>query len=225
MAKWSPKGDRIVFQSDRLGINNLYQKAVAGGDDELLLSNGYIKIPSQWSRDGRFIVYTQTDPNTRRDVWVLPMEGAKAGQPFPFLHSEFNEFLGQLSPDSHWMAYTSDESGRREVYVRPFPSGQGQWNISLNGGEQPHWRADGKELFFIAVDGKMMAAEVKSSGKFEPGPPHTLFDANEPRPPNEPTLEYDVTADGKRFVINTALAGANAATLNLVANWQTGSNK
>ena len=94
------------------------------------------------------VVYSETDPKTKQDIWVLPMEGGGDRKPVAFLHSEFSETFGQLSPDSHWMAYTSDESGQREVYVRPFPAGDGQSKISIAGGEQPRWCCDGKELLF-----------------------------------------------------------------------------
>jgi Tol biopolymer transport system component len=222
---WSPKGDRIVFGSNRSGVTDLYLRAIDGGSDEPLLANAYRKYPTQWSRDGRFIVFTQNDPKTGLDIWVLPMEGAKPGAPFAFLRSEFNEFLGQLSPDNRWMAYTSDESGRREVYVRPFPSGQGQWNISVNGGEQPRWRADGRELFFVAADGKMMAVAVKSAGTaFEPGTPHALFEANLAAPPGAPLLEYDVATDGQRFLVNAA-GTPSPTTLSLLTNWDAGLRK
>ena len=226
MPQWSPNGDRIVFQSDRLGPNDLYQKAVSGGAEELLLANSQTKLPTQWSRDGRYIVYTETDPKTRRDIWVLPMEGARPGTPASFLHTESNEFLGQLSPDGHWMAYTSDESGQRQVYVRPFPSGQGQWSISLAGGEASRWRGDGQELFFVAAGGKMMAVPVKSTGAaFEAGAPQPLFDANLIQPPNEPIFDYDVTADGKRFLITTTVSGSSSAILTLVENWDAAASR
>jgi dipeptidyl aminopeptidase/acylaminoacyl peptidase len=145
---WSPKGDRIVFSSNRGGTFNLYQKVASGtGQDELLLATGNIKFPSQWSRDGRFIVYSEFDPKTKGDIWLLPMDGSVAGKPLPFLRSEFNEIFGQLSPDSHWMAYTSDESLRREVYVRPFPAGEGQSRTLIAAGEQPRWRGDARNYF------------------------------------------------------------------------------
>src|SRR5262249_31672935 len=157
---------------------NLYQKEAGGtGQDELLLATGSSKYLSQWSRDGRFIVYREYDPKTKWDVWVLPIEGgverkpgprAPSGPGTPFLHSDFNEVHGQLSPDSHWMAYSSDESGRLEVYVRPFPGGEFQRQISIAGGEQPRWRGDGKELFFLGGDGKMMAVAVKVGAPFGP---------------------------------------------------------
>jgi Tol biopolymer transport system component len=110
------------------------------------------------------------------------MEGSeKDRKAVSFLQTEFNETMAQLSPDSHWMAYTSDQSGRREVYVRPFPRAEGEWTISVAGGEQPRWRGDGKELFFVAEDGKMMAVPVKASAgpkpRFEAGRPVALFEA------------------------------------------------
>jgi Tol biopolymer transport system component len=154
---WSPGGDKIVFTSNR-GNGDIYIKGAGGtGEDQLLFANAHPKFVSDWSRDGRFIVYSEADPKTRYDLWILPIDGATARSPIRFLESDFNETLGQLSPDVHWMAYTSDESGQREVYVRPFPSGDGQWKVSTAGGEQPRWRADGRELYFVRADGAMMA--------------------------------------------------------------------
>ena len=120
---WSPKGDRVVFASPRNGFNNFFQKAASGsGMEEPLLLSSRIKILSHWSRDGRFVVYCDLDPKNKFDLWVLPMDGSeKERKAVPFLQTEFNELLAQLSPDSHWMAYTSDQSGRREVYVRAVP--------------------------------------------------------------------------------------------------------
>ena len=135
---WSPQSDRIVFASNRKGgIVNLYQKAVGSGQEELLLPNGLRGIPSQWSPDGRFIIYQQLDAKSKSHIWVLPTEGPAADRkPIPFLRSEFNESLGRLAPDSRWMAFSSDSSGRLEVYVRPFPSGDREWTISIAGGRR-----------------------------------------------------------------------------------------
>jgi serine/threonine protein kinase len=229
---WAPNGDRIVFESNRKGsIYNLYQKAAGGmGQDELLFENGNNKAPSQWSHDGRFIVYRESDPKTKLDIWVLPVEGSEQHKRFPFLHSEFNELHGQLSPDSNWMAYTSDESGRREVYVRSFPSGEFQQPISVAGGEQPRWRRDGKEVFFVGGDGKMMAVPVKAVAGTKPslevGSPLPLFDTHLVQVNNNQWFEYDVTADGKRFLLDTAGVGSTSTPfLNVVVNWDAGLKK
>ena len=229
---WSPKGDSIVFASNRKGAFNLYQKAASGsGQDELLLPSSLSDGPYQWSRDGRFIVYVEVDPKTKYDLWVLPVEGAAAERkPIPFLKTEFNELFGQLSPDSHWMAFTSDRSGRREVYVRPFPPGEGEWTISIAGGEEPRWRGDGKELFFEAADGKMMAVPVKAIAgtkpSFEAATPVALFDAHMVHSPTNNLIQYDVTTDGKRFLITTASGpGGASPPLTVVTNWNAGLKK
>ena len=230
---WSPAGDRIVFMSSRTGVFNLYRKAIGGtGQDEPLLPNRLGDIPDQWSRDGRFIVYHESDPKTRNDVWVFPAEGSIADRkPVPFLRTDADELFGQLSPDSHWMAFTSDRSGKREVYVRPFPAGEGEWTISVAGGQAPRWRGDGKELFFEAADGKMMAVAVKAitgpKPSFEAGTPAPLFDAHMVRVGADVIFDYDVTADGKRFLINT-MGGPGAASsppLTVVTNWTAGLKK
>jgi serine/threonine protein kinase len=230
---WSPQGDRIVFASNRKGgVFNLYQKAASGsGQDELLLPGDLTEIPTQWSRDGRFIVYREFDPKTKYDIWVLPAQGAAADRkPIPFLRTEFDELFAQLSPDSHWMAFTSDRSGRREVYVRPFPPADGEWAISVAGGEQPRWRGDGKELFYIAADGKMMSIPVKalagSKPSFEAGTPAALFDTHIALSTTNNVMEYDVTADGKRFLINTkGASGAASPPLTVVTNWSAATRK
>ena len=155
----------------------------------------------------------------------------KERKPVPFLQTEFNELMGQLSPDSHWMAYTSDQSGRREVYVRPFPPGEGQWPISVAGGQSPRWRGDGKELFFEAADGKMMAVPVKAGAgpkpAFEAGKPVALFDAHLAHDANDAFFQYDVTADGKRFLITTTAGAGGPASppLTAVVNWNIDAKK
>jgi eukaryotic-like serine/threonine-protein kinase len=231
---WSPKGDRVVFVSNRGGVvGNLYQKAASGtGAVEPLLPNSLVDLPTQWSRDGRFIVYEELDPKNKLDLW-LPAEGTAADRkPIPFLRTEFNELFGQLSPDSRWMAFTSDRSGRREVYVRPFPPGEGEWTISVAGGQAPRWRADGKALFFEAVDGRMMAVPVKATAgatpAFEAGAPVALFDAHMVHATNfTSAFEYDVTADGKRFLIDTTSRPGRVSeqALTVVVNWLAGAKK
>jgi Tol biopolymer transport system component/predicted Ser/Thr protein kinase len=227
---WSPRGDRIAFASNRAGgIIKLYEKAASGTrQDELLWGSGNSNFPTQWSRDGRFIVFSELAPKTKQDIWLLPMGGVSQRKPFAFLRSEFNELFGQLSPDSHWMAYTSDETGQREVYVRPFPAGEGQWKISIAGGEQPRWRGDGRELFFLAAEGKMMSVSVKAAAgtkpSFEPATPQPLFETHLAHGPADNVFEYDVTADGKRFLLDTT-GSASAPMLNVVVNWDAGLKK
>ncbi len=215
---WSPDGSRIVFVSDRDGNGNLYQKSASGaGKEELLLKTNERKWPSDWSRDGRFILYTVLSPSTRHDLWVLPMTGEKT--PTPFLQSTFNEDQGRFSPDGHFIAYTSDESGKFEVYVQTFPLSGGKWLVSRDGGAQPRWRADGKEIFFIAPDRKLMAAEVKLEGStFEAGVPRVLFQTQVISYPN-PRSVYDVSGDGKRFFIITPLQENTSTPITVVTNW------
>lgn len=224
---WSPKGDRMVFASNRGKNQDLYKKPASGSiQDELLLSTAYPKVADQWSRDGQFIVYSELDPKTRWDLWVLPV-GAPSGpggaKPIPFLQTEFNEFHGQLSPDGRWMAYGSDETGQAEVYVRPFPASDGKWRISTAGGDQPRWRGDGRELFFAGADGKMMAVAVKAvtepKRSFETGSPMPLFESHIIEAGAFLTFQYDVTADGKRFLVDTNTAEASTPQLNVVVNW------
>ena len=228
---WSPHGDHIVFGSNRAsGTFNLYQKSTSGtGQDELLLSTANPKFPTQWSRDGRFIVFSQLDPKTRYDISVLPIDGGAERRPVPFLQSEFDELHGQLSPDSRWMAYTSDESGRREVYVRPFPAGDFQKQISIAGGEQPRWRGDGNELFFLGANGKMMAVAMNATAGPEPSltpaAPQPLFEAHVVYSALDLLFQYDVTADGKRFLLDTTEGATSAPLLNVVTNWDVGLKK
>ncbi len=228
---WAPQGNRVVFRSYRgARVGDLYQASVSGsGHDELLLATPRGKVDPEWSRDGRFIVYAEIDPKTKWDLWVLPVgDDAPAGQkPIPFLQTDFNELQGEISPDGHWMAYSSDESGSQEVYVRPFPVAEGKWRISTAGGIQPRWRRDSRELFFVGADGKMNAVTVKAvSGtkpSFEASAPVPLFDTHIVDLPV--AFDYDVTADGKRFLVTTKNAAGYAEPLNVVVNWNAGLKK
>jgi Tol biopolymer transport system component len=215
---WSPNADRVAFRSNRRGSpGDLYQKAVTGSDeDELLLSTPNAKVVNQWSRDGR-IVYTEIDPKTKEDLWILLADRRRV----KFLQTEFKEFQGQISPDGHWMAYTLDDTRQRDVYVRPFPPYEGIWKISTAGGEQPRWRGDSRELFFVGADGKLTAVAVKGSvgakPSFEIGAPEPLFDAHIVATITD-AHQYDVTADGKRFLVRTTNVGVSAP-VTVVVNW------
>jgi hypothetical protein len=158
------------------------------------------------------------------------MDHGAERKPIPFLRSQSNEFQGQVSPDSHWIAYTSDESGQREVYVRAFPAAERQWRISIAGGVQPRWSGDGKELFFINPEGKMMAVAVKAvlgaSPSFEPSKPQPLFEAHAAQPPAFWAFGYDVMADGKRFlVVTNGGASGPSPMLNVMVNSDAGLKK
>src|SRR5262249_2173060 len=144
IAIWSPDGKRIVFNSNANGNHDLYQKPVTGaGSEQLLLKTPVNETPLDWSFDGRFLLYRSTDPKTLHDLWALPMDGDRT--PFPVVRTNFQERDGQFSPDAKWIAYQSDESGRFEIYIQPFPGPGERVPISTNGGAQVRWRSDGKE--------------------------------------------------------------------------------
>jgi serine/threonine protein kinase/Tol biopolymer transport system component len=221
---WSPDGSRIVFNSNRKGHFDLYQKASSGaGTEEVLLENNHDKYPTSWSPDNRFILYDTVGDRTGFDIWVLPLSGDR--KPFPFLQTQFNEAPGQFSPNGRWVAYASDESGKAEVYVAPFPGPGGKWQISIGGGDWPRWRPDGAEIFYVAPDNKVMAAPVNGKGtSFEVGVVKTLFQAGAGATIGL-RYRYGVSADGQRFLINTAPAEAASAPITVVLNWTAGLKK
>jgi eukaryotic-like serine/threonine-protein kinase len=220
---WEPSGGRIVWSSTRdSGVINLYQKAASlAGEDTLLLKSEpeHGKLATDWSRDGRFLIYRQNDPQTKSDVWVLPMAGNGEAQPFPVLRTEANEVGAALSPDGRWLAYASDESGRYEVYVRSFPGGGSQRQVSTGGGNHPRWRRDGRELFYYAADGKMMAVPVERAERFEVGAALALFEFRAGNVLTGLRAPYAVTADGQRFLINAVVDTEPNAPLTVVVNW------
>jgi Tol biopolymer transport system component len=226
---WSPDGSRVGFDSNRNGRYDLCLKASNGaGSEELLLESTQDKIPIDWSHDGRFLMYLVNDPQASWDIWALPMEGDRKS--FVFLKTNFNEGFPQFSRDGRWVAYHSNESERFEIYVRPFSGssssgessgsgGGGQWQVSTTGGTYPRWRFDGKELYYIAPDGKLMSAPVATSGAaFQPGTPVALFQTRIVGSGAEPAgPQYDVFRDG-RFLINTVLDEVNSP-ITLLQNW------
>ena len=184
---------------------------------QVLLSGG-VQWPYDWTLDGRFIIYGEGDPKTGQDLMILPLEEDR--KPRPFLRTQFNEVDARFSPDGRWVAYVSDESGRFEVYVRSFSeAGQSvKRQISAAGGTSPRWRRDGKELFFIAADKRFMAVPVRIETMFEAGTPAALFQV-EAREGSRGGADYDVSADGQRFLINTSVTEANLLPLTTVVNW------
>jgi eukaryotic-like serine/threonine-protein kinase len=227
---WSPDGRQIAFNSDQKGPRNLYVKIANGAAaEELLVESPLTKAPTDWSRDGRFILYQTIDPQTFSDLWVRPMESG--GQPWVFLKTPFDERRARFSPDGHWVAYQSNESGRYEIYVRPFmpPAAgssvnatAGQWQVSTDGGIQPTWGADGRELYYVGPNGEMMATPITvQEAIFKPGTPVALFQTRIVGGGNDDgqSPSYDVTRDG-RFLINTVLDDIVDSPITLLQNWR-----
>jgi Tol biopolymer transport system component len=213
---WSPDGGRIVFSSMREGLPNLYQKLSSGaGGEELLLKTEDAKFANDWSPDGRYILYTAMSRQSF-DLWVLPLFGER--RPEPFLRTDFQESSGRFSPDGRFVAYVSDESGRYEVYVQSFPASGGKWQVSNGGGASPRWRRDGRELFYLSADGKLMAVEVDgSSDRFEAGVPGPLFETLVGAISGD--SPYDVAADGRRFLVKVLVEEKAPAPVTVVLNW------
>jgi Tol biopolymer transport system component len=219
---WSPDDSHIAFRSTRDGGHSLYQKATSGAaQDELLDKSASPDITvNDWSRDGRYIFETITDPKRRGDVWVLPLFGDR--KPFPYLQGEYDEDFPRLSPNGRWLAYHSDETNRYEIYVQGFPNHAGKWQVSTNGGYTPVWSRDGKELFYVAADQKLMALDVKDGAEFEAGVPKPLF---QPRIGPDPTGSpwFDVSKDGL-FLIPSPVEQASTL-MTVVVNWTAGLKK
>jgi eukaryotic-like serine/threonine-protein kinase len=224
---WSTDGGRVLFGSNRLGTTVPFQKAVGGGQEEPAAENVFraasATSPSDMSGDGQLLLYVQLT-SRGYDLGVLTLTGERKAS--TFLGTPVNEVQGRFSPDTRWVAYASDESGRFEVYVRSFPAASGQTQISIAGGTQPEWRRDGKELFYISADGKLTAVPVTTDGAtFNAGAPHALFDVEVPEVnPPFPT-HYAVTADGQRFLINTVVDLPTRPALTVILNWTSGLKK
>jgi serine/threonine protein kinase len=219
---WSPDGSRIVFTSNKNGEADLYQRLSNGaGSDELLYGSNNLKAATDWSSDGQFIVYEDRDPKTNHDLWVLPRSGDR--KPFAVVQTTFNEMKGRLSPDGKWIAYQSNESGSNQIAVQTFPPSGARWQVSTSGGYQPKWRRDGKELFYVAPDKKLMVVAVKAEGnRFEVGAPQPLFEMRIGKLPLTGSPFYDVTRDGRRFIVSTVVEETAPTPMTVVLNWNAG---
>jgi eukaryotic-like serine/threonine-protein kinase len=208
-AVWSADGRDLMYNSKGL---DLYSKAIGTGAEQPVVVDGVSKDPRGVLADGTAI-YRATGRSSGNDVWVkLPGEAPK-----PFLNTPFDENYGSVSPDGKWMAYVSDETGAYEVYVTAFPSGQGKWQISNRGGSLPRWRHDGRELFYLSTDLNLFAVKVTTTaGAFVPGTAERLFQTAAVTTPGS---SYDVTPDGRRFLVNTAIPSGIQPSLVVLSNW------
>lgn len=230
---FSADGARVVFESTRTTNMGFYRKASSGaGEEEVLIPSGGSTVLTDWSKDGRYLAYARSGPGTLNDLWIIPMEGDH--KPFPFLRTPFNELGARFSPDGRWIAYYSNESGKSAIYVKRFiaePNGgastaAGKWIISRNGGVgMIHWRRDGKELYYLGADSKVMAVDVSATGNdFEAGVPRALFSVPEifVRRSPVPGNLADVTPDGKRFLFALPVEQNHPAEFQVMLNWEAG---
>ena len=224
-AVWSPNGKEIAFQSYQKGLaGEIYRKPAAGGVEERILTTPDVTHPMDWSPDGRFVLY-RTQPqgsNTSQwNLWAVPVE--RDGKPFPVVQSDFDERDGQFSPDGKWIAFESNETGRYEIYLQPFPTGA-KTIVSSGGGAPVRWHRNGRELFYIAMDGQLMSVPIRLEGQPEIGKPIPLFrtSVGGAVAVGVSRQQYAVSADGQRFLMNIVVAEANASPISLILGWNGG---
>jgi len=214
---WAPDGKRVAFQSNREGSLDLFSQLADGsGGLERLTTSESTPAANSWSSDGQLLAFVEPNPTTGWDIWVLRLSDRKAQ---PFLQTAFNESAPRFSPDGYWLAYVSDESGRWEIYVQPYPGPGGKWQISTDGGTEPMWNPNGRELFY-RNGRKMMAVEIATQSGFAAGKPRVLFEGDYlPTPLMFPN--YDVSQDGQRFLMfkPSEQEAAAPTQINVVLNW------
>jgi Tol biopolymer transport system component len=212
---WSRDGKLVYFASHGMRGVGIYEKPASGAGEAVLLQGA-----AEWrgfgstGADGELVYHSQSAA-TGWDIWMLS-RGAR--EPVAYLRTAANEQNGAVSPDGRWLAYASDETGRREVFVSSFPVSRGKWQVSLEGGDLPSWRKDGREIFYIAPDSRIMAVEVIASTTFARGQTTRLFLAPVSTGAG-PTLDFDVSSDGTRFLVNALVDQGAGAPITVVVNW------
>jgi Tol biopolymer transport system component len=222
---WMPNETAVVFRSTRNGTLDIFQARVDGeGSEQLVLGAAALGVaqisPSDISRDGRWLFFYSTPENASRDVWVHRLD--QPSETRKLVGTSADESSPRVSPDGRWFAYQTNESGRFEIAVRGFPTGERVWSVSTAGGVHARWSRDGRELFYIAADGKLMAVQVGATGAmFRAAPPVALFTPRfvESAAANPFNPHYDVAADG-RFLINVAVDDLASAPITLILNWR-----
>jgi len=218
---WSPDGRQLLFGSNRGLAFELYLKNSDGSGQEKLLfhvQGTTTNPPTDWSRDGKYMLFER-----ETELWYLALP---EGQDKPLVQIKAVAANGQFSPDGRWVAYASNETGKWEVYVTSFPEPRGKWQVSAGGGREPRWRGDGRELFYLSPEGKMMAVQVNAGATFDAGTPVALFQA---RPHKQVAaldiFTYDVSRDGQRFLINTQVERPERSPMSVILNWTAGLEK
>lgn len=220
-AAWSPDGASIVFSSNRNGDIDLYRASIGDRSEDVLLSSPELKIATDWSRDGSFLLFTIRDLKTSADIWALSMDANR--KRFPVVQTPSDEEGAQFSPDGRWIAYQSNNSGRPEIYIRPFQGPGQDWQISTKGGTQVRWAPDGKEVFYVGLDGALTAVRIGMPSNAqvpEIGTPVALFTPPLGRAVQQGDYrhQYMVAADG-RFLLAVVTASP-AGPIALILNWK-----
>jgi hypothetical protein len=209
-----------MFRSNRAGGNFPYEKASTGAGEERLVAQLQVVFPSDWSPDEQYILYYSQFESTLFDVMALPLFGDRT--PIPLVQSAFEEGSPRFSPDGRWFAYASDESGRTEVYVQPFPQTGMKTRVTASGGFEPRWRRDGRELFYLTPDGLLTAVPVTLTPGFGFGSPQRLFQTRVPFLGSLWRSNYEVADNGNRFLVNTLVEDTGASPITVVVNWMAG---
>jgi Tol biopolymer transport system component len=214
---WSPDGKSLVYGSSQPEGTGMYQMAPGGGGQEPVPIGLPALFPEDWSRDQRWLVYNAIAPGTGVDIWAFDFSDPKSR---PILEEPSNQLQARLSPNGRWLAYASDESGEWQVYVRSFPEAQIKRLVSTGGGSQPLWRGDGKELFYVAADNRVVAVPILSSDTFEVGASQPLFATRIPPVIAPWRTNYAVSSDGQRFLLTSVMPDAAPAPITIAVNWQ-----